>query len=211
MTTDPEDFVSYCTEVIDMVESLGDEVLEVTADSTIESLGELSPTVVEQHEDSFLFGVNVRRNATTYTILTSPGYEYFEVYFRHNLRHTVYLDQLFDTEDYTGLSDEELTQRLEDSEMPSAEELNEKLAENRTRPLSEINSGLHRALASQSGCTFELNYTPQEDPALVLLTRKVFVQEDDFSLSDMEEAVVSIVNTGRQVKQLTAEFYGQVE
>lgn len=210
MKIEPERFVSLCNDVVEMVNSLGDVVLGVTDGASIESIDELSVSAVEEYGEEFVFGIDAKRNEIFYTVIASPNYEYFEVYFTHNVQETLFLESVFEEDDFDSLSEEEKERRVEqniETADVDVEGLHDTLSEYRQKPVDEINSEIHQTLANQSECTFEMTQTQLGDVAIVEVTRKLFVQDNSFSLSDVESAVVSVVNLGRQTKQLYRDLY----
>lgn len=206
MNVDDSEFVSLCYTVIDMVESLDDTIIGPSQDASFNSISTFDEDSIQSTGSSFVFGINCGRNGVVYTIIGSPQHDYFEIIFSHDLMQSVITQTALTETEQSELSQDEQAEKIETADI-TQEEVAEVLASNRKASLDIIESRVYSELGSQTGCSFNITRTEKDDIIGIESIQKVFVNDDDFTRSDLENAIVSVTNVGKSSIFLLSELY----
>lgn len=206
MNVDEQEFVSLCSDVMEMVESFDDKILGPSEEASFNSLDEFSVDLVRQHGESFVFGIECGRKGLVYSIIGSPTYDYFEVSFVHTLTQQLIKQVAMTDEEQEQLSETQQENRIDNTSI-SSKEIGQLLSQNRMKPLDKIDSKVYNELGSQTGCSFRITKTDTGDIVAIESLQKIFVEDDDFTRSDFEQAIVAVTNVGKSSIFLLSQMY----
>lgn len=206
MKVDEQEFVSLCYDVMEMIESFDDTVLGPSEEASFNSLDEFDEDLVRQYGDSFVFGIECGRKGLVYSIIGSPTYDYFEVSFVHTLTQQIIKQVAMTEEEQEQLSDEQQENRIDNTSI-SSKEIGQLLSQHRVKPIDEIDSKVYNELGSQTGCSFRVTKTDTGDIVAIESLQKIFVEDDDFSRSNFEQAIVAVTNVGKSSIFLLSQMY----
>lgn len=206
MDSEVSEFVNTCHELLEMIETFGDDILGADEQADFNSLDEFDEALVSEIGDEFVFAVQCSRDGITYNILGSPSYEFFEITSSHSLYSAIRKQLQFTEAEQEELSEDEQYEQLSSVDI-DVDELEAALASSRTAPLEVVQRRVYTELNSQTDCTVEMAETSRGDIIDIEARKKLFVNDDEVSRSDIDSAIVAVRNVTLQMTFLLSEFY----